>query len=182
MSKPSAILVLLILSCAGGAAQTRAPVAPAPSEASVERGTLAEIRNRRSVMVLVGKSLSVDARVPAGVSDEDVRGALSDRRARTHMGAYRVIASRLNKYVRKYRSLTAVETRADADIYVVFRVAREVPSFVEGHPFSYGKMFVVTSDEGRPPRLLWESSGTMKLAEDATGELIRALKEARGER
>jgi hypothetical protein len=105
-------------------------------------------------------------------------------RVRKNLNAYRVIATKLNKYARRYGTLTPVETREDADFIIVFKIMQEHRSLIDGQPYSYGKMFVVTRDGGDEdrPRLVWQSKGEMSLAEDAAGELIHALKAMRGER
>lgn len=150
--------------------------------APLERGTLAEIKDKRAAMLVVGRSFAVDARAPSEVSAEDVRTMLDAPRPRVGLNAYRVIGARLNRYIRRYHSLTSVETRADADFFVVFEIMQERHSLIDGRPFSYGKLFVVTLGAGGTPRILWESKGDMLIAEDAAGDLIKALKESRGER
>jgi hypothetical protein len=181
-------LLLTLFACGAGTTRAQERVTDkaldAGDETSVERGSLAEIKDKRSVMLLVGRSLSVDARTPAKVSAEDVQRALEDPRARTHLSAYRIIGRKLNKYIRKYESLTSVETRTDAQFYIIFKIMQERRSFIDNQPYSYGKLFVVLpgGGEARRPRVLWESKGEMMLAEDAASDLIKALKELRGEK
>jgi hypothetical protein len=167
------------------AASTRAQARLAENgHASVARGSLAEIRDKRAALLIVGRSFAVDARAPAEVSAEDVRSALETMRVRKNLSAYRIIAAKLNKYARRYGTLTPVETREDADFIIVFKIMQEHRSLIDGQPYSYGKMFIVTrgsGDEDRP-RLVWQSKGEMSLADNAVGELIHALKAVRGER
>jgi hypothetical protein len=176
------VILLALAACGAGAARTQA-VQPAV-DAGFAYGSLAEIRDKRNMLLVVGRSFAVDARAPTEVSDDDVRRALEDARAPTNQRAYRVVGTKLNAYIRKYRSMTSVETREEADFLVVFKVMQERRSFISGQPYSYGKLFVVVRGErtGDKPRVLWESKGEMMLAEDAAGDLIKALKEVRGEK
>jgi hypothetical protein len=136
------------------------------------------------MLLVAGRSFAVDARAPTEVSAEDVRRALEDDRAPTSLRAYRVVGGKLNAYIRKYESMTSVVTREEADFLVVFKVMQERHSHISPQTYSYGKLFVVErgARAGDKPRVLWESKGEMTLAEDAAGELIKALKEVRGEK
>jgi hypothetical protein len=178
-------LIVLCALCACAAVSTRAQARLAENgHASVAHGSLEEIRDKRAVLLIVGRSFAVDARAPAEVSAEDVRSALETMRVRKNLSAYRIIAAKLNKYARRYGTLTTVETREDADFIIVFKIMQEHRSLIDGQPYSYGKMFIVTrggGDENRP-RLVWQSKGEMSLADNAVSELIHALKAVRGER
>lgn len=185
ISKWPSLVVLLAL-CAYASISIRAQARLAENgQASVARGSLEEIRDKRAALLIVGRSFAIDARAPADVSAEDVRSALETMRVRTNLNAYRVIAAKLNKYARRYGTLTPVETREKAEFIIVFKIMQEHRSPIDGQPYSYGKMFVVTrggrGDENRP-RLVWQSKGEMSLADNAAGELIHALKAVRGER
>ncbi|MDT7542480.1 MAG: hypothetical protein QOE33_2384 [Acidobacteriota bacterium] len=179
---PSLFALFALLTCAPISARAQARLAE-NDHASVEHGSLEEIRDKRAVLLVVGRSFAVDARAPAEVSAEDVRSALETMRVRKNLNAYRIVAGKLNKYARRYGSLSPVETRDDADFIIVFKIMQEHRSLIDGQPFSYGKMFIVVArgDVNRP-RIVWESKGEMSLADDAAGELIRALKTMRGER
>lgn len=174
-------LCLCVVAAAGAGAGAQVKSADAEE---FEFGRLEEIRDKRTFMLLVSRSLSVDARAPSKVSAADVRASLDDPRARPAPGAYSVIGSRLNKYIRKYKSLTSVETRDDPEVFIVFKITRERPTFVASRPRSYGKMFVISRGDGgkAKPRVVWQSEGEMTLAEDATGAFIKALKAVRGEK
>jgi hypothetical protein len=185
ISKWPSLIVLFAL-CACAAVSTRAQARLAENgHASVARGSLEEIRDKRAALLIVGRSFAVDARAPAEVSAEDVRSALETMRVRKNLNAYRVIATKLNKYARRYGTLNPVETREDAEFIIVFKIMQEHRSLIDGQPYSYGKMFVVTRGGGdgeNRPRLIWQSKGEMSLADNAVGELIHALKAVRGER
>ncbi|MDQ3907201.1 MAG: hypothetical protein M3268_02540 [Acidobacteriota bacterium] len=173
------LAVSLAALCACGVSAVRAQHGDA--RAAVERGSLEEIRYKRAMMLVVGRSFSVDARAPAEVSDEDVRTAIETARPRHSLSAYRLIGMKLNGYIRKYHSMTSVESRDEADFFVVFKIMQERHSLIDGRPITYGKLFVVTRGAGGEPRLVWESKGEMSIDDDAAGEFIRALKQVRGE-
>jgi hypothetical protein len=147
----------------------------------VERGSLEEIRDKRAMMLVVDRSFSVDARAPAEVSDEDVRTAIETARPRHSLSAYRLIGAKLNGYIRKYHSMASVESRDDADFFVVFKITQERRSMIDGRLITYGKLFVVTRGAGGTARLVWESKGEMSIDAAAAGEFIKALKQVRGE-
>jgi hypothetical protein len=148
----------------------------------VARGSLAEVRNGRRIALLVSKSLVVDARDPALGALEDYRKALMGSPPRPHVAAYRQLAQKLNKYIRKYRSTTAAASVAEADFIIVFRVAGQRASVIPGDPFVWGKMYVLAVAGERGPRVVWESEGDISRVEDATGDFIKALKTVRGEK
>ncbi|MFL6227983.1 MAG: hypothetical protein ACJ741_04295 [Pyrinomonadaceae bacterium] len=180
----SLIVVLLLWPCACGAGAARAQRTIGDADAGFEYGTLAEIRDKRNMLLVAGRSFAVDARTPSSISAEDVRHALAEARRQTNLHAFRVVADKLNKYIVKYQSMTSVETREEADFLVVFKVMQERHSHVSDLTYSYGKLFVVVpgTHAGDKPRVVWESKGEMTLVEDAAGDLIKALKEARGEK
>jgi hypothetical protein len=180
---PSLVLLLALCACASISTRAQARLAE-NGHASVARGSLEEIRDKRAALLIVGRSFAVDARAPTEVSAEDVRSALETMRVRKNLSAYRIIAAKLNKYARQYGTLTPVETREGADFIIVFKIMQEHRSLLDGQPYSYGKLFVVTrgGDDENRPRLVWQSKGEMSFVEDAAGELIHALKAVRGER
>jgi hypothetical protein len=149
---------------------------------TVARGSLAEVRNGRRIALLVSKSLVVDARDPALGALEDYRQALMGSPPRPHVAAYRQLAQKLNKYIRKYRSTTAAASVAEADFVIVFRVAGQRASVIPGDPFVWGKMYVLAVAGERGPRVVWESDGDISRVEEATGDFIKALKTVRGEK
>ncbi|MDT5157361.1 MAG: hypothetical protein QOH51_1718 [Acidobacteriota bacterium] len=149
---------------------------------SVIRGSLEEVKGSHRIALLVSKSLVVDARDPALGALEDYRKALEGSPPRPHFAAYRQIAQKLNKYIRKYRSATAARSFNEAELVIVFKVTRQRASIITGEPFIWGKMYVLAVGEGRVPRVLWESKGDESHIEDAIGDFIKALKTAHGEK
>lgn len=171
-------LVTVGLLAAVAAAGQRAPAG------EVSRGPLSDVRALRRVALLVSRTQTVDARDPAQIAVEQYGRALAGSGPRTHAPAYRAVARRLNKYIRKYRSMTAVQSAAEADFVIVFNVLRVRGSFIPDEPYIFGKLFVVARapDPARPPRVVWESEGYESRLEDAVGDFLKALRAARGER
>jgi len=169
---------------AGGAGLPRASAGQRPyaRHESAPRGSLEDVKGLRRIALLVSRALVVNARDPALVALEDYRRALAGDPPRPHDAATRRVAEKINKYIRKYRSSTAVESLSDADLILVFKVTGQRRSAIADDPFVWGKLFVIALGADRPPRVVWESEGDDTNPEDATGDFIKALRTARGER
>jgi hypothetical protein len=167
-----ALICLVLLACGGGPARASALQKSYTRDESVPRGTLEGVRGRRRVALLVSRALVVDARDPA----------LDGQAPRQHDAAARRVADKINKYIRKYRTSTAVEDVADADLVLVFKVTGQRSSAIPGDPFVWGKLFVIALGSDRAPRVVWESEGDDKNPEGATGDFIKAFRNARGEK
>ncbi len=179
-----ALRALLCFALLIGAGLPRAAARQRPytRDRSVPRGRLEGVQGLRRIALLVSRALVVDARDPALVALEDYRRALDGRAPRPHDAAARRVAEKINKYIRKYRSSTAVEEIADADLVLVFKVTGQRRSAIPDDPFVWGKLFVIAIGADRTPRVVWESEGEAKNPEDATGDFIKAFRNARGER
>lgn len=176
----SALFLVLLLG--GGAGVVRAQEENGSGgRDSVVTGSLAEINDKRRALLLTGRSRTVDARDAAASALADARLMAGDRRSR-HFHSYAVIARKLNKYIRKYHSIRAVENINEAEFIIVFNVL-EMRRLL-GVLYPYGEMFVIANDaEGdQPPRIIWRSEKNVVWAEEAAGQLIKALKAARGEK
>jgi hypothetical protein len=176
------LILFALLGCCAGAARAQRPAGRDAAAAAVVRGSLEEVQGRRSLALLVSKSLVVDARDPALVAVEDYRRAARGAPLRQHAAAARQIASKLNKYILKYQSVGAASGIADADLVVVFKVTAQRASGLPGQPFVWGKMYVLALGRDRLPRLVWESSGDESTASGAADDFIKALRAARGEK
>jgi hypothetical protein len=166
------IIPLGLLFCFSAAAQT-------PPEDG-HRHSLAEVRDKRRALLMVFKSKVISARDRERVIIEDVLKADPQPKGR-YKWVYGQLARRLNRYIRKYNSLTAARELADADYVIFFNVVefRRVLDSI----YPYGELFVIVkgSPESRkPPRVIWRAT-KMRFAEDAIGDLIKDLKLLRGE-
>ena len=177
-----ALLCFALLACGAGLPRAAAGQRPYARHESAPRGTLEGVKGLQRIALLVSRALVVDARDPALVALEDYRRALDGRAPRQHDAAARRVADKINKYIRKYRSSTAVEDLADADLVLVYKVTGQRHSAIPDDPFIWGKLFVIAPGADRAPRVVWESEGDDKNPEDATGDFIKALRNARGER
>ena len=177
-----ALLCLALLACGAGVPRAAAGQKAYTRDESVPRGRLEGVKGLRRIALLVSRALVVDARDPALVALEDYRRALDGEPPRQHDAAARRVADKINKYIRKYRSSTAVERLPDADLVLVFKVTGQRRSAIPGDPFVWGKLFVIALGADRTPRVVWESEGDDADPEDATGNFIKALRNARGEK
>ncbi|MFL6255251.1 MAG: hypothetical protein ACJ74T_09515 [Pyrinomonadaceae bacterium] len=177
-----ALLCLALLAGGAGLPRSAAGQKPYTRDESVPRGTLEGVKGLRRIALLVSRALVVDARDPALVALEDYRRALDGAPPRQHDAAARRVADKINKYIRKYRTSTAVESLSDADLILVFKVTGQRRSAIPDDPFIWGKLFVIALGADRTPRVVWESDGDDTNPEDATGTFIKALRTARGEK
>jgi len=173
--------LVALLACAAGTVSTAAQNGGA-ERVRVVRGSLTEVTGRRTVALLVSKSLVVDAREPALAALEDYRRALAGEPPRRHNAGARLIASKLNKYIRKYHMMTAAEDYAEADLVLVFHVTAQRPSGLPSEPFVWGKLYVIAVGTNGALRVVWESEGDRTPPEDATDDFLKAFKAARGEK
>jgi hypothetical protein len=180
--KPIPVLLLLValVACAAGTceAQQRAGV----ERGRVVRGSLAEVTGRRRVALLASRPLVVDAREPALGALEDHRRALRGEPPRQHGAGARLIADRINKYIRKYRMMSAARLYEEADLVLVFHVTAQRPSNIARQPYVWGKLFVIAVGADRASRVVWESEGDSTPPEDATDDFLKAYRAARGEK
>ena len=140
------------------------------------------MRGPRLVALLVSRALLLDVRDPAATAFEDYRRALAGTPPLPHGAAGRRIADKVNKYIRKYRMMSAAHSYEEADLVIVFKVTGQHASAVPGDPFVWGKMYVLAVGADHAPRLVWESKNDRTSPEDAAGDFIKAFKAARGER
>ncbi|MDT5268572.1 MAG: hypothetical protein QOH49_758 [Acidobacteriota bacterium] len=177
-----ALLCCLLLAGSAGLPYAAAGQKPYTRDESVPRGTLEGVKGFRRIALLVSRALVVDARDPALVALEDYRRALDGHAPRQHDAAARRVADKINKYIRKYRTSTAVESLSEADLILVFKVTGQRRSAIPDDPFVWGKLFVIALGADHTPRVVWESDGDDANPEDATGNFIKALRTARGEK
>ena len=173
------LLIVLLGSTTPGRAQQGSTAAD-DRGGGIVTGSLAEIRNRRRLLLLVQRSSVVDSRGMAKTILSEAYRQTPEARSR-YPRVFNTIARKINKYIRKYQSLTSVENLSDAEFIVVFNLL-EIRRPL-GYPYPYGEMFVILNDTagGRQPRIIWKTRKTSVWVEDAIEDFIRDLKAARGE-
>lgn len=170
---------LFCVAVMGGEHSVKASDSAKASQVKSEDGSLDEIKDKQSVALVVVRSSVLDA---AGDDEPIVREALAvePRLAPRHRPAYNVIARKINQYIRKYRSLRSADQTSQADFIVYFKLV-EYRRMLNGF-YPYGEMFVIVNPETTgSPRIIWRTSKIV-FAEDAIKELLKDLKQARGER
>ncbi len=152
-------------------------------ESEIAGGSLAEIRDKRRMLLLVGRSSTINTRDPAKSILADAL-KMRDQRRIGSISAYNVIGKKLNKYVAKYNSLDAVEQIEDADFVVVFNLLQMRWNVTRDRLYPYGEMFVFVNQTSGDinPRFIWRTKKNLVWAEDAINDFIRELKNVRGEK
>ena len=155
--------------------------APAIAQDTVSDGnSLEEVRDKHHVLLVVYKSRILDANDREGAIIDDVLKADPEPKGR-YRWVYGQLAKKLNKYIHKYRSLSAASELSEADYVIFFNVVefrRILNTF-----YPYGELFVIVKGSPetlKPPRVVWRAKKVL-YAEDAIGDLIKDLKAVRGE-
>ena len=142
--------------------------------------SLQEVRDKRNVLLIVFKSRVIDAGDRDGAILDDVLRADPIPKGR-YRWVYTQLAKKLNKYIQKYRSLSAARELSEADYVIFFNVVEF--RRILNTPYPYGELFVIVKgspEELKPPRVVWRARKVL-FAEDAIGDLIKDLKAVRGE-
>ncbi|HEX3253689.1 MAG TPA: hypothetical protein VHS05_29915 [Pyrinomonadaceae bacterium] len=169
MKAVNSILLLLLL-CVIAAAQTTV----------VENNSLEEVRDKRRALLVVFKSRVLDVSDREREIIDDVLKADPEPKGR-YRWVYSQLAQKLNKYMRKYRSLTSASALSDADYVIFFNVVEFRRILDTAYPF--GELFVIVKgspEKLKPPRVIWRARKVL-FAEDAIEDLIKDLKTVRGE-
>jgi hypothetical protein len=155
---------------------------PAPPAESRNNhvGTISELRDKQRALLVVFKSRVIDAENAERAIIDDVLKADPKPKGR-YRWVYNNLAGKLNKYIRKYGSLSSATDLADAEYVIFFNVVefRRILNAI----YPYGELFVIvkgTPQELKPPRIVWRAR-KMLVAEDAIRDLIKDLKTLRGE-
>lgn len=143
-------------------------------------GSLSDLLDKQRALLVVFRSrvISVENRDRAII--EDVLKT-NPRPQGHYRWVYSQIANKLNKYIRKYGSLSAADGLADAQYVIYFNVV-EFRRILNAH-YPYGELFVIVKgspQELKPPRIVWRAKKVM-VSTDAIGDLIKDLKTLRGE-
>ena len=168
--KAVAPILLLFLFCFSSPAQ----------EPLAGNNSLAEVRDKQSALLVVFKSRVIDANDRERAIIDDVLKA-DPKPKGGYRWVYSQLARKLNKYIRKYKSLSAAKELSEADYVIFFNVVefRRILNTV----YPYGELFVIVKGSPetlKPPRVVWRARKVL-FAEDAIGDLIKDLKAIRGE-
>ena len=159
------------------------PTAAAQESLGVGNGkgnSLEEVRDKRNVLLIVFKSRVIDVGDRERAIIEDVLKADPKPTGR-YRWVYSQLAAKLNKYIRKYRSLSAATELSEADYVIFFNVVEFRRILNTTYPF--GELFVIVKGSPetlKPPRIVWKARKVL-FSEDAIGDLIKDLKALRGE-
>jgi hypothetical protein len=143
-------------------------------------GTISELHDKQRAWLVVFKSRVVDAGNADKAIIEDVLKAEALPRGR-YRHVYNELARKLNKYIRKYGSLTSAKNLGDAEYVIFFNVVefRRILNAV----YPWGELFIIVKgspQETKPPRIVWRAS-KMMVGTDAIGDFLKALKALRGQ-
>lgn len=167
--------LLVFLICLSAMAQE-----PGGDSAPAAANSLSEVRNMRNALLMVFKSRVLDVSDRESAIIQDVLRA--DPKPPGRYGwVYMLVARKLNKYIRKYKSLSAATELAHADYVIFFNVVeyRRILNTI----YPYGELFVIVKgspEKAKPPRIVWRAKKLLN-AEDAISDLIKDLKALRGE-
>jgi len=155
-------------------------ISTAAQEPLGDGNSLVEVRDKRNVLLVVFKSRVIDVDDRERGIIEDVLKADPEPKGR-YRWVYSQLAAKLNKYMRKYRSLSAAKELSEADYVIFFNVVefRRILNTI----YPYGELFVIVKGSPemlKPPRVVWKARKVL-FAEDAIGDLIKDLKALRGE-
>lgn len=144
-------------------------------------GSLAELKNRRRVLLVVRRSGVLDSRGSDEALVKEAYAAGAPGALSRYPRIYNLLARHLNRYMNKYHSISAARSVADAEFIVYFNLLEYRRPFELAYP--YGELFVILNDTsgGRRPRVVWKTRKSPMWAEDAVKDLIRDLKTVRGE-
>ncbi|HKY43951.1 MAG TPA: hypothetical protein VJM50_12740 [Pyrinomonadaceae bacterium] len=168
------ILLLPLISFSAAAQE------PGGDNALSEANSLAEVRNMQSALLVVFKSRVLELQDRERAIIQDVLKADPEPKGRNRW-VYNIIAGKLNKYIRKYKSLIPARALSEADYVIYFNVVEFRRILYTYYP--YGELFVIVKgspEKLKPPRVVWRTK-KMLFAEDAIGDLIKDLKILRGE-
>ena len=171
--------LIVLLACVAGVLGQPAD-APADEAQNNHVGTISELRDKQRALLLVFKSRVIDASDGDRAVIDDVLKADPHPKGR-HRWVYNQLAARLNKYIRKYGSLSSATDLSDAEYVIFFNVVefRRILNAV----YPYGELFVIVKgspQDLKPPRIVWRAKKVL-FADDAIRELIKDLKALRGE-
>jgi hypothetical protein len=157
-----------------------APAQQGSSNEGAIRGSLSELRDKRRILLMVRRSVVVDASGQGRVILSEAYQPSVEPRGR-FARIYNELARKLNRYMVKFQSISAARNISEAEFIVLFNLLEYRRPL--GRPYPYGELFVILNDrvQGHEPRIIWKTRKSPVWAEDAVDQFIRDLKAARGE-
>lgn len=146
------------------------------SEPSI--GSISELAHKRRALLIIRRAAILDVRGGLNSMIEDALES-DPRMSRRYRLTYNLLAGKLNKFMRKYKSISAVRTMEEADYVIFFNLLEYRRPLGIPHPF--GELFVIVKPEPgtrAAPRLVWKSRKA-QWAEDAMDDLLDDLKSIR---
>jgi hypothetical protein len=180
-TKDFRLLLLVALLCAPAPGQAQEPAPDQQSAGGViVTGSVKELRDSRRVLLMVRRSAVVDSRGASKTILTEAYRMDADARGR-YPRLFNLLAHKLNKYMQKYQSISAVRDVSEADFIVFFNLLEYRRPL--GVPYPYGELFVILNDRTglRPPRIVWKTRKSSVWAEDAIEDFLKVLKAVRGE-
>jgi hypothetical protein len=147
--------------------------------ANSDRNALAEVRAKKRALLLVFRSGVIDTQDNERAVIEFALKA--DPQSKRYRLTYDVIAQRLNRYINKYKSMTAAAQLSDADYIILFNLLEYRRILNTTYP--YGELFVIVKGDPsvpQPPRVVWKSK-KVQWAGDAVRDLIKEFRVLRRE-
>ena len=176
----TALACALLLSCSEFT-RAQEQIAFTDSDSDIVQGSLNELKDKQHVLLLVTRGSVIDSR---GIGKSVIADAYraDPRHARRYLYTFNTIAKKLNKYIRKHRTMSAVDRIADADYILLFNLLEYRRSLGAAYP--YGEMYAILNQppgSQHPPRIVWKAKKVL-WAEDAVEEFIKSLKAVHGEK
>jgi len=177
-SRVTCSILIALLACAVNILAQ--PAEPAIEKQNNHVGSISELRDKQRALLVVFKSRVINVENRERAIIDDVLKADMQPKGRYRF-VYNELAHKLNKYIRKYGSLSSARDLADAEYVIYFNVVefRRILNAV----YPYGELFVIVKGsprESKPPRIVWQAK-KMMVGTDAVGEFVKALKALRGE-
>jgi hypothetical protein len=147
--------------------------------ANSDRNSLAEVRAKKRALLLVCRSGVID-------SGDNERAVIeftlkADPQNKRYRLTYDTIAQRLNRYINKYKSMSAATQLSDADYIILFNLLEYRRILNATYP--YGELFVIVKGDPsvqQTPRVIWKSK-KVQWAGDAVHDLIKEFRVLRRE-
>lgn len=179
-TKAISLLLLAVALLLCPVALNQAQQDSADATPSVVTGSLSELRNSRYVLLLVRRSIVIDSRgLATTILNEAYRTPLET--GSRYPRLFNMLAQKLNNYMKKYQSISAVRNVEDADFIVLFNLLEYRRPL--GFSYPYGELFIIrnkTSD-GKLPHIVWKTRKNSMWAENAIEDFIKDFRAVRGE-